>query len=173
MSGPATGGQWLYSTGSGRGRFHRRRERCRPAVATDISEPPPVPSACRQALPVTIFLGRCQSCRIILPSAWRCWLPSNEYPPFIGERVDYDRHSLTSAPSPIQDIFGRSTGLQTFSGLLAFAPQLPHSTVGLSERHLISSTLFAALSAHICSLWFSPSHPMVFLLTDGDDLLLK
>src|ERR1700680_2728864 len=53
------------------------------------------------------------------------------------------------------------TGLQRFSGLLAFAPQLPHSTVGLSDRQLIVWVSLAALRAHICSLWLAWSHCMV------------
>jgi hypothetical protein len=60
-----------------------------------------------------------------------------------------------------QDLAESLTGLQTFSGLLAFAPQLPHSTVGLSDRQLIVWVSLAAVRAHICSLWLAGSHFMV------------
>src|SRR6185369_15844888 len=55
-------------------------------------------------------------------------------------------------------------GSQTFSGLLALAPQLPQTTVGLSLRLLMQSLFFSAFRAHICILCCSTLQAMMFSL---------
>lgn len=70
-------------------------------------------------------------------------------------------HDTRNAPETEQDTAQSGCGLHRLSGLLALAPQFPQTTVGLSLRLLMHSSLFfSPLSAHICILCCSISHAM-------------